>query len=280
MGSEAKALQTIARQILAQVCSISSCERNWSIYSFVHNKVRNRLQPSRVEDPVYIYMNSRLLRHRRGPNSIQWYGIYQIHSDDESNGEAPDRDDLGGHPDIDANMADNDDIGVDAYGFDTIDSSDTTFNGDDSDSRGGGRSREYNDGGSQFDGSGGDGGDDLGVFDLCEGEDQPHATAPIPLVDDELRDAPSIETFSVAEDLRQARYTDSVVATNPTTDMVEPSHSASDALDFEDTGEGGNIHQECNPCIVEPPNQINALSRATSPSVPPNTLTAPLPSRL
>ena len=28
MGSEAKALQTIARQILAQVCSISSCEQN------------------------------------------------------------------------------------------------------------------------------------------------------------------------------------------------------------------------------------------------------------
>ena len=28
MGSEAKALQTIARQILTQVCSIASCERN------------------------------------------------------------------------------------------------------------------------------------------------------------------------------------------------------------------------------------------------------------
>ena len=45
-------------------------------------------------------------------------------------------------------MADNDDIGNDAYGFDTIDSSDTTSNGDDSDPRGGGGSREYNDAGS------------------------------------------------------------------------------------------------------------------------------------
>ena len=63
MGSEAKALQTIARQILAQVCSISSCEWNWSIYLFVHNKIRNHLQPSRVEDLVYIYTNSRFLRH-------------------------------------------------------------------------------------------------------------------------------------------------------------------------------------------------------------------------
>ena len=110
---------------------------NWSTYSFVHNKVRNRLQPSRVEDLVYIYTNSRLLRHRRGPNPAQWYGIHQTHSDDESDGEAPDGDDPDGHPDIDANMADNNDIGGDAHGFDTSDSSDTASNGDDSDSGGG-----------------------------------------------------------------------------------------------------------------------------------------------
>ena len=144
MGSEAKALQTIARRILAQVCFISSCERNWSIYSFIYNNVRNRLQPNRAKDLVYIYTNSRLLRHRRGPNPIQWYGIHQIHSDDKSDGKAPDVDDPGGHLDIDANIVDNDDIGGDADGFDTIDSSDTASNGDDSDSRGGGGSREYN----------------------------------------------------------------------------------------------------------------------------------------
>ena len=80
--------------------------------------------------------------------------------------------------------------------------------------------------------------------------------------------------------MRQARHADSVVATNPTIDAIEHSHSASDSLDFGDAGEGGNIHQECNLSIVEPPDQINAPSRAASPSVPPNTLTAPLPSRL
>ena len=101
-------------------------------------------------------------------------------------------------------MADNDDIGSDAHGFDTIDSSDTTSNGDDSDSGGGGGSREYNGAGSQFDNSDGDGGDDLGVFDFCKGEDKPHTTTPVQPVDDEPRDIPSIETFSVAEDLRQA----------------------------------------------------------------------------
>ena len=139
-------------------------------------------------------------------------------------------------------MADNDNIGDDAHGFDTGDSSDTASSGDDSDSGGGGGSREYNIAGSQFDGAGGSGGADLGVFDFCEGEDQPQATAPVPPVHDEPRDAPSIATFSVAEDLRQARHADFVVATNPTTNAVEHSHSASDSLDFGDAGEGGNIH--------------------------------------
>ena len=41
-------------------------------------------------------------------------------------------------------MADNDDIGGDAHGFDTIDSSDIASSGDDSDAGGGGGSREYN----------------------------------------------------------------------------------------------------------------------------------------
>ena len=177
-------------------------------------------------------------------------------------------------------MANNDDIGDDAHGFDTGDSSDTASSGDDSDSGGEGGSREYNAAGSQFDGAGGSGGADLGVFDFCEGEDQPHATAPVPPVHDEPRDAPSIATFSVAEDLRPARHVDFVVATNPTTDAVEHSHSASDSLDFGDVGEGGNIHQECNPGIVEPPDQINAPSRAASLTVPLTAITALLPSRL
>ena len=70
MNSEAKALQTIAKRILTQICSILSYKRNWSIYLFVLNKVRNCLQPSRAGDLVYIYTNNRLLRHRRGPKPI------------------------------------------------------------------------------------------------------------------------------------------------------------------------------------------------------------------
>ena len=33
-----KALPKIAKRVLALTCSASLCERNWSMYSFVHNK--------------------------------------------------------------------------------------------------------------------------------------------------------------------------------------------------------------------------------------------------
>ena len=65
MGGGAKTLQIIARLIFAQVYSALACERNWSMYSFVHNNVHNRLKYSCTEDLVYIYINCRLLRHRR-----------------------------------------------------------------------------------------------------------------------------------------------------------------------------------------------------------------------
>ena len=155
-------------------------------------------------------------------------------------------------------MVDNNNIGDDAYGFDNIDSSNSASDSDDSDSGGGGGSREYNSGGYEFDGGSGGGSDDFGVFNFCDGDYQPHATTSISLADDERKDAPSIQTICVAEGLRQVRHADSVVVTNPTTDEVEPSHPASDSLDFGDAGEGGNIHQECNPCNVEPHEQINA----------------------
>jgi hypothetical protein len=89
MESMAKALQQIARCILSQVCSISSYERNWSMYSFVHNKICNRLHHSRADDLVYVYTNTRLFRHRRGPRHAQWYGLTEVHSNDESDSEDP-----------------------------------------------------------------------------------------------------------------------------------------------------------------------------------------------
>ena len=129
MGGGAKALQTIARHILGQVCSASACERNWSMYSYVHNKGRNRLKHSCAQDLVYIYTNSRLLRHRRGPKSVQWYGLNEVYSDDDLDGE--DDDDV----DLDRNdRGDNvDDDGIDNINFDLddIDSENHDSNDDD-----------------------------------------------------------------------------------------------------------------------------------------------------
>jgi hypothetical protein len=60
------ALRIIAKRILSLTCSASSCERNWSMYSFVHNKTWNRLGVDKFEALVYIYTNSHLLRQRPG----------------------------------------------------------------------------------------------------------------------------------------------------------------------------------------------------------------------
>ena len=67
------ALPKIAKRILSLTCFALSCERNWSMYSFVYNKVRNRLNTSKAEALVYIHANSKLERHRRGETSARWY---------------------------------------------------------------------------------------------------------------------------------------------------------------------------------------------------------------
>jgi Protein of unknown function (DUF 659)/hAT family C-terminal dimerisation region len=97
-GSVGKMLPRIARRILAQVVSSSSCERNWSSYSFVHSKARNRLLPSRAEDLVYIYTNSRVLNQAvptTDEAAIQWYMQTVVSEDSDSDGPAdlPDGDD-------------------------------------------------------------------------------------------------------------------------------------------------------------------------------------------
>ena len=144
MGGGAKALQTIARPILGQVCSTSTCERNWSMYSYVHNKGRNRLKHSCTEDLVYIYTNSRLLRHYRGPKPAQWYGLNEVHSYDDLDGE--DDDDI----DLDQNIrGDNvDDDGIDNIDF-NLDDIDLENHDSDDD-------HDYDDDGN------------LGVFDFGE----------------------------------------------------------------------------------------------------------------
>jgi hypothetical protein len=82
------ALLKIAKHILLLTCSTSSCERNWSIYSFVHSKSRNRLRVNKAEALVYIYTNSKLLRQRPGTDPVRWYNnnIFSEDLDPDDNG--------------------------------------------------------------------------------------------------------------------------------------------------------------------------------------------------
>ncbi|XP_043693381.1 uncharacterized protein LOC122643875 [Telopea speciosissima] len=53
-------LTKLARRLLGLCCSSSGCERNWSIFEFIHTKKRNRLEHQRLNDLVYIQYNRRL----------------------------------------------------------------------------------------------------------------------------------------------------------------------------------------------------------------------------
>lgn len=53
-------MKKIAVRILSQTTSSSGCERNWSTFSLIHTKVRNRLSYRRLEKMVYVYYNMRL----------------------------------------------------------------------------------------------------------------------------------------------------------------------------------------------------------------------------
>ena len=112
-------LAVIAKRILSQVCSASSCERNWSMYSFVHNKVRNRLGLEKSEALVYIYTNSRLLRERPKPNPLRWYenNAWSEESDPERDPSEEDGDDDDHYIPVDHAGSGDDDV----WGHDNVD---------------------------------------------------------------------------------------------------------------------------------------------------------------
>ena len=63
-GSSAPLLQTLALKLLGQPVSSSCCERNWSTYSFIHSMKRNKMNPKRAEDLVFVHTNLRLLSRK------------------------------------------------------------------------------------------------------------------------------------------------------------------------------------------------------------------------
>ena len=75
-GSHIPELQKVAVRIFSQVCSASACERNWSMFDFIHTKKRNRLLSKKVRDVVFIHSNLRLKEKLEGidyqADTIEW----------------------------------------------------------------------------------------------------------------------------------------------------------------------------------------------------------------
>uniref|UniRef100_A0A6N2NHS2 HAT C-terminal dimerisation domain-containing protein n=1 Tax=Salix viminalis TaxID=40686 RepID=A0A6N2NHS2_SALVM len=60
-------LQKFAIRVLSQCCSATGCERNWSVFEFIHSKKRNRLEHKRLNDLVF---NMSRTRHALDPISL------------------------------------------------------------------------------------------------------------------------------------------------------------------------------------------------------------------
>ena len=126
-----EALPKIAKRVLALTCSASSCERNWSMYSFVHNKSQNRLGTKKAEDLVYIYTNMRLLQGRLEADPLRCYenNVFSEDEDesvdDDSNTDDGDDDDNeSGGEGMDGNEPINDDERRDDEGLENIEDKD------------------------------------------------------------------------------------------------------------------------------------------------------------
>ena len=60
-GSEAPELQAIALVVLSQVCDVGAAERNWKVFSWIHDRRRNRLSKDRAEKLVRLHYNLRII---------------------------------------------------------------------------------------------------------------------------------------------------------------------------------------------------------------------------
>ncbi|CAN1139933.1 hypothetical protein LINPERPRIM_LOCUS23748 [Linum perenne] len=57
--------QKMATRILLLISSSSGCERNWSAFESIHTKRRNMLTTSRLNQLVYIQLNSKLMSKKK-----------------------------------------------------------------------------------------------------------------------------------------------------------------------------------------------------------------------
>jgi hypothetical protein len=65
-GNDTPTLQRLAIKLLSQCASSSGCERNWSTFTFIHTKLRNRLGHKKLHQLVFVNYNLRLRIQRAG----------------------------------------------------------------------------------------------------------------------------------------------------------------------------------------------------------------------
>ncbi|KAG5233223.1 DNA binding protein [Salix suchowensis] len=63
-GIDTPELQKFAIRVLSQCCSATGCERNWSVFEFIHSKNRNRLEHKRLNDLVFVRYNLKIQQSR------------------------------------------------------------------------------------------------------------------------------------------------------------------------------------------------------------------------
>nr|KYP76054.1 hypothetical protein KK1_020275 [Cajanus cajan] len=64
-GSCSPELQRVAIKVLSQTTSATNCERNWSTFSYIHTKTRNRLKYKKLQKLVFTHYNMKLkMRHQ------------------------------------------------------------------------------------------------------------------------------------------------------------------------------------------------------------------------
>ncbi|KAG8382283.1 hypothetical protein BUALT_Bualt05G0060700 [Buddleja alternifolia] len=86
-GEEAPHLRKIMIKVLSQTCSSSGCERNWSTWSLIHTKLRNRLAIEKLHKLVYYHYNMRLrvrnMMHRNDDDYYSPIDLNHIFDDDD-----------------------------------------------------------------------------------------------------------------------------------------------------------------------------------------------------
>ncbi|XP_048594911.1 uncharacterized protein LOC111200150 [Brassica napus] len=81
-GAQTPFLQTLAFKLLGQLSSSSCYERNWSTYSFIHSLRRNKLNPSRAKDLVFIHNNLRFLSRNSKQYEEEKTKMWDVGGDD------------------------------------------------------------------------------------------------------------------------------------------------------------------------------------------------------